>query len=151
MASRGFIAVPPDRAARLSLVHVDDAAGAVLAALKAPPSPTPVEFDDGTPGGHGWSEIAVAAGRALRRPVRLLPIPAFLLYGTGALATAATRITRRPTVLSWDKVGEILHPDWVAATPPPGGYVPRWLLAPGFENTAEWAASRGLLRLLPRS
>ena len=151
MASRGFIAVPPDRAARLSLVHVDDAADAVLAALKAPPNPIPVEFDDGKSGGHDWSEIAAAASRALRRPVRLLPIPALCLYGAGALATAAARLTRSPTVLSWDKIGEILHPDWVTATPPPGGYTPRWHLAPGFENTAEWAASRGLLRLLPRS
>ena len=151
MAARGFIAVPPDRAARLSLVHVDDAAGAVIAALKAQPLPTALEFDDGKSGGYDWADVAAAASQALRRPVRIVPIPALCLYATGALATLAARITRRPKVLSWDKVGEVLHPDWVAATPAPQAYKPRWSLALGFENTAEWAASRGLLRLLPRS
>jgi nucleoside-diphosphate-sugar epimerase len=44
-------------------------------------------------------------------------------------------------------VGEVLHPDWVAATPRLAGYTPRWTLAEGFKNTAEWADSQGLLRL----
>ena len=152
MAARGWLAVPAVDGARLSLAHVDDVVAAVLATARLQSFPDqPVEFDDGASHGHSWPEIAQAASDALGRPVRSFRIPPAILYAAGAAASLGALVSRRPSVLSWDKVGEVLHPDWVAAGPRLPGYQPRWTLREGFQNAAEWAASRGLLRLLRRS
>jgi nucleoside-diphosphate-sugar epimerase len=151
MAARGVLLVPGVPGARLSLAHVDDVANAIVAAL-APAVPAgPLEFDDGRPGGYTWPDIAAAAALALGRPVRVLPVPPPALRLAGMFASAISRVTGRPSVLSADKVGEALNPDWVAAGPQLPGYTPGWSLAEGFRNTAEWAASQGLLRLFQRS
>lgn len=146
MAVRGFIPAPMVQGCRTSLVHVDDVAGAVLAALKLPAVPDePIEFDDGKPGAYTWAEIAAAAGAALRTSPKVVPIPAAALYLVGGLASLAALLTRRPTVISWGKVPELLHPDWVATPGPFPGYRPLWNIERGFKDTVTWYSSRGLL------
>jgi nucleoside-diphosphate-sugar epimerase len=128
---------------------VDDVAGAVMAAMSLEHLPDgPVEFDDGKPGAYGWAEIAAAAGAALGTRPRVIPVPAAVLYLAGAAASGWASVTRRPTVLSWGKVPELLHPDWMAAGVPLAGYKPLWNLENGFRDTVSWYASRGLLTSL---
>ncbi len=146
MAAHGFIAAPAVARARASLVHVQDVARAVVAALALPQPPeTPIEFDDGTPGAYSWSDIAAAAGAALRTTPKVVPVPAALLYVAGALATVQAWLTRRPGVMSWGKVPELLHPDWVSATGTFPGYKPLWNIEKGFKDTVTWYTSQGLL------
>jgi nucleoside-diphosphate-sugar epimerase len=146
MAARGFVPAPMVADARVSLVHVDDVAGAVVAALKLDDLPNrPIEFDDGTPGAHTWAEIAAAAGAAVRTTPFVLPIPAFVLYLAGAAASLSTALTKRPMVLCWGKVPELLHPDWVAARAPFPGYKPLWNIEKGFKDAVSWYTSQGLL------
>lgn len=129
-------------------MHVDDAAGAVLAVLKADAGAfsQPVEFDDGHPGGHRWEDIAAAAGRALATRPRILRLPAVVFYGLGAVGSLTVRLTGRPSVVTWGKMRELLHPDWAARGPQIPGYAPVWPLTQGFENTVEYYASRGMLK-----
>jgi len=149
MAAKGFLVAPMVAGARTSLVHVDDVAGAVMAAMSLEQLPDgPVEFDDGKPGAYGWAEIAAAAGVALGTRPRVIPVPAAVLYLAGAAASGWASVTRRPTVLSWGKVPELLHPNWVAAGAPLAGYKPLWNLENGFKDTVSWYASRGLLTSL---
>jgi len=149
MAARGFLPVPPNRGCRLSLAHVDDAAGAILATLRLPQVPAEtLEFDDGNPRGHTWGEVAIAAGAALNRPIRTVMVPAFFLYVVGSFTYFMSWATRRPNVITHQKVAEMLHPDWVVRSPAIAGYHPAWTLAEGFKNTAEWAESQGLVRIL---
>lgn len=146
MAAKGFLVAPMVAGARTSLVHVDDVAGAVMAALALEHLPTsPVEFDDGKPGAYGWGDIAAAAGAALGTRPRVIPVPPAVLYLAGAGASAWAALSRRPTVLSWGKVPELLHRDWVAVAGRLPGYKPRWALENGFKDTVSWYASRGLL------
>lgn len=146
MAARGFVLRPMVDSARTSLVHVADVAGAVLAALKVDDPPAdPVEFDDGRAGGYTWEEIAAAAGSALRTNPRLIAVPAPVLYAAGALASLASTLVGRASVLSWSKVPELLHPDWVAEVTELPGYKPSWTLDRGFKDAVNWYASRGLL------
>lgn len=146
MAARGFILRPMIAQARTSLVHVGDVAGAALAALEvASPPANPVEFDDGRIGGYTWEEIAQTAGGAVRTNPRLIPVPAAVLYAAGALASMVSTLAGRPSVLSWGKVPELLHPDWAAETTELTGYKPTWTLDRGFKDTVNWYASRGLL------
>jgi nucleoside-diphosphate-sugar epimerase len=146
MAARGFMLRPMVDRARTSLVHAGDVAGAVLAALRCDHPPAdPVEFDDGRVGGYTWEEIAEAAGSALRTNPRLISVPAPVLYAAGALASLASTVAGRSSVLCWSKVPELLHPDWAAETTELPGYKPSWTLDRGFKDAVNWYASRGLL------
>ena len=146
MAARGFMLAPTVRNARMSLAHVGDVVGAVFAvlALEEPPD-APIEFDDGHPQGYTWSEIAAAAGSALRTSPRLVSVPAPLFYLAGAAGSIGAALSRRPTVLSWGKVSELLHPDWVAGPCSLPGYNPLWNIEKGFKDAVGWYTSRGLL------
>ena len=152
MAARGLMPVPAVPGARLSLVHVDDAAAAILATLRlSEPAAEALEFDDGAADGHSWDAIAATAGEALGRPVRTVSVPPKALYLYGFITNLASQATRRPNVLSHHKVRELLHPDWVVRSPQPPDYQPRWDLLTGFRDTARWATSQGLVRIFQGS
>lgn len=97
---------------RLSLIHVDDLASAVLAwqaSWRACDGKT-FTLDDGHEGGYGWDEIARAtrAGRYLK-----LPVPAWLLRGAGRVNLALSRILGYAPMLTPGKVRELTQADWV--------------------------------------
>ncbi len=146
LAAQGFLPAPMVTGARLSLVHADDVVSAILAALEGtPPQPVPLEFDDGKERGYSWAEVAAIAGQVLNTLPRLVSVPAPLLYAAGAVASLGAVLTRRPTVLSWGKVPELLHPDWVATPMAFPGYKPLWTLEKGFADAVSWYRSQGLL------
>jgi UDP-glucose 4-epimerase len=127
LASRGVYIAPPGR---ISLLHVDDLARALLALATAGPSHTTLEIDDGAPGGHSHADFAAAIGAALGRRVRTVPLPLSMLY-------LAARLGLSPK-LTPDRARYIAHPDWVAR----GGnaklaeiWSPRFDLAPGVADT----------------
>ncbi|MDX2141731.1 MAG: NAD-dependent epimerase/dehydratase family protein [Rhodospirillaceae bacterium] len=147
MAARGFLATPAHESARFSLIHVDDLVAAILELLAFRDDPgTPIEIDDGQPGGHSWASIAQVAGDTLQTQPRVIPLPAPLLYLGGAVGSLMAQLTQTPTVLSWSKVPELLHPDWVVQGPSVPGWTPQWDVVKGFKNTANWAISQGLLK-----
>jgi nucleoside-diphosphate-sugar epimerase len=146
LARRGIFPVPVG-SGRVSLVHVDDVAAAVGAVLRSDVSHAqPIEFDDGKAGGYDWTDLAAAAGAAVGTKPRIVQIPSLALYGAGAVGSLAMRLSGRPSVFSWGKIAELLHPDWVAAGPGIDGYTPQWGIEKGFENTAKWYVSRGMLK-----
>lgn len=147
MAARGFALVPAVPDARLSLIHVEDLVTAILELLpQREDRGEPLEVDDNRPGGHDWPGLAAAAGEAVKRAPRIIPVPAAALYLGGAFGALVAQITGRPSTLSWDKVPELLHPDWVVRGPTVPGFRPRWDVANGFKNTVDWAISQGLLK-----
>ena len=147
MAANGYIVAPAADGAKFSLVHVEDVTRAVLAAMHLGQSPTrPIEFDDGHPGGYTWPELVAATGAALNKTPRLLWIPSPLVYAAGLGGSVYGLLTGRPNVLSWDKVGELLHPDWVASGESLPGYNPLWNIEKGFKDAVSWYKSRGLLK-----
>ena len=147
MAARGFAVVPPDAQARLSMIHVDDLVAAILNLLPLRDDPgEPLEIDDGQPGGHDWAGVVNAAGQALKVTPRLIALPSPVLYLAGGVWSLFAQISGNPSTLSWDKIPELLHPNWVAHGPTVPGWSPRWSLPDGFKNTVNWAISRGLLK-----
>lgn len=147
MAANGFVLAPAANGAKFSLVHVGDVTRAILAALRLGDAPArPIEFDDGRPGGYTWPELVAAAGAALNKTPRIVRIPGPLVYGAGLAGSVHGLLTGRPNVLSWDKVGELLHPDWVASGDPLPGYNPLWDIEKGFQDAVNWYKSRGLLK-----
>ncbi|MDA5193652.1 NAD-dependent epimerase/dehydratase family protein [Govanella unica] len=138
----GFL--PGGRAARLSLIHVQDLMAAVLALLDAPQASVRgqiFELDDGRPNGYGLAEVYEIAAAILGRRVHLLPVPARLLGLIGALNQILSRLTGQAPMLTPGKARELTHPDWVAQSPllnRSGLWDPRIGLQDGLAETLAW-------------
>ena len=101
------------RGQRLALLHVDDLARAVIAALAhfAACAGGHYALDDGTPMGYDWPMLA----RAVRGSGRLLriPVPRALLAALAALNLAAARCLARAPMLTPGKVRELSEAYWL--------------------------------------
>jgi len=127
LAMRGLYVAPPGR---MSLIHVDDLAQALLALAGGGPSRQTLEIDDGAAGGIAHADFARAIGTGLGRGVRVMPLPLSMLHLAARLGMSA-KLTR-------DRANYIAHPDWVAR----GGnaalaelWVPQVGLAAGVADT----------------
>jgi nucleoside-diphosphate-sugar epimerase len=100
--------------ARFSLLHVFDLVDAVKQWLFSNHRcEGTFELHDGTPGGYDWNTLVAIAVRAWNRRIRLLPIPAPILYAVAWPNLWCGRLMRRPAMLTPGKVRELTHPDWV--------------------------------------
>lgn len=129
--------------ARLALVHVQDAASAIVA-LALGPSGT-YALADGRPEGYFWREIFQAAAKASgRRPI-LLNAPSWLIPGLARIALAVARLSGGAPILTEGKVREMLHPDWGVAPQELASGLPKpyFTLAEGFTHTLQWYFSSG--------
>ena len=148
-ARYGYFLIPGPPESRLSFIHVDDFASAVLAVITTGDSLTGIfETGDGTAGGYGWSEIAKALAAAVGRPVRQITVPRSVLNAAGMLALATARITRKPLMLRPDKVNELRHPDWVcrdSRLQETTGWRARFSIDDGFAHAAAWYRAHSLL------
>lgn len=104
-ARLGLGLAPGQPDARISLIHVDDLARALLALADAGPSRQILEIDDGS-GGYGHGDFARAMAAAQGRRALVLPVPGGLLR-----ALAASRLIPK---LTPDRARYLAHPDWVA-------------------------------------
>lgn len=140
---RGFAPMVGPRAARLAMIHVDDAAQAALASLGAAATSGSVyEVDDGA-GGHRWSEIAAAASAATGRKVRPLPIPGPLILAAGAFGSLVAALGLGAPFLTLGKAREALVGDWIVdpeCAPP--DWAPTIPLQSGFTTTLTWYRER---------
>lgn len=137
LAQRGLAVVPPGR---ISLIHVDDLARAMLALTLGGPSRVICEIDDGASEGYSHREFAVAIGAALGKRLRFIPLPVSMLR-VGAAVGVSAKLTR-------DRAAYIAHPDWVSR----GGtaaladlWSPRYDLAAGIADTIAGYKARGWL------
>ena len=127
LAMRGLYVAPPGR---MSLIHVDDLAQALLALAGGGPSRQTLEIDDGAAGGIAHADFARAIGTGLGRGVTVMPLPLSMLHLAARLGVSA-KLTR-------DRANYIAHPEWVAR----GGnaalaelWVPQVGLAAGVADT----------------
>jgi nucleoside-diphosphate-sugar epimerase len=136
--ARGIAPVPGDPAARVSLIHVEDLASAIIACLRLPRlQHRTFTLADGTPGGYDWGEMATIAGGVWQRKVRLVRLPGPLLDVLARANLALSRALTYAPMLTPAKLRELRHPDWVvdndeitAAT----GWRPRVRLSKGLEE-----------------
>lgn len=137
LAARGLYIAPPGR---LSLVHVDDLARALLALADAGPSQQLLEIDDGANGGISHPEFARAIGTGLGKRVRVVPLPLSMLHLAARIGLSA-KLTR-------DRANYIAHPDWVARggnAALAGVWTPQVDLATGVADTIAGYRAKGWL------
>ena len=143
-ARYGIVPVPPK--GYTSIIHVDDLAECLLALASAgTASGALFEPDDGRGGGYEHSHMAKLIGAAMGKRVFAPHLPAFVL-GLGAKIDRLMRGDQAK--LTADRVGYMVHPDWVCR---PERSVPRSIWQPriagpeGFEQTARWYEREGWL------
>jgi UDP-glucose 4-epimerase len=137
LAARGLYIAPPGR---LSLIHVDDLARALLALAAGGPTHRTLEIDDGAAGGMSHGDFASAIGAGLGKRVRVVPLPISMLHLAARLGISA-KLTR-------DRANYIAHPDWVARggnAALAGVWAPRVDLAAGVADTIAGYRAKGWL------
>lgn len=148
LAARGIALAPGGPAARISILHVDDLARALLALAGGGPTGTVLEIDDGRgdAGGYSHAEFGRAIGAALDRPAVVVPVPAAVLNAAAGAATLAARLTGGLPTLSRDRARYIAHPDWVARggnAALAGVWTPRFDAAAGIADTVAGYRAKG--------
>ena len=128
--------------ARIAMIHVQDAVGAIVA-LAAPGGPTGLicSPSDGVSGGYDWTALLDCAAAALGHRARRLPVPDWVVRAAGLGGSAVSAATGRAVMLTWGKSREILYPDWSVAAQnpvPESLWQPAISLTEGFRQTAEW-------------
>lgn len=139
--------VPMPPSGRASIVHVEDLARLLLALVPAGEAVAQRIFepDDGRMDGWSHRELALAIGEAVGRRVWVPHIPGALMH---AAAWLDCRLRGKGAKLTPDRVGYMIHPDWVSR---PGKAPPRDLwqaeisTPEGLAATARWYRTQGWL------
>jgi UDP-glucose 4-epimerase len=137
--------------ARISLIHVDDLARALLALAGGGPSREVLEIDDGAGahGGYAHADHAAAIAAALgRSPPRMIRVSNRMLGLAASVATLLAGWRGVLPTLSRDRAFYLACPDWVAR----GGnerlvdlWQPQVTLAAGMADTVAGYRARGWL------
>ena len=143
-ARYGVVPVPPK--GRSSLIYVSDLADCLLElAPEGTATGATLEPDDGHPGGYEHSELARMIGEAVGKRVFAPHLPATLLK----IAARGDRLLRRAEAkLTPDRVGYMVHPDWVCRPEravPAEIWQPRIPASEGLALTADWYRKEGWL------
>ena len=143
-AQYGVVPVPPK--GRTSIIHVDDLADCLLALAPAGLATGSIlEPDDGRRGGYEHGEMAKLIGKAMGKRVFAPHLPKAIL----SLGATADRLMRGDEAkLTADRVGYMVHPDWVCdpeRAVPTDIWQPRIQGKEGFASTAEWYREAGWL------
>ncbi len=141
----GVVPLPPT--GRTSIVHVDDLARLLLALVPGGEAVSRRIFepDDGKEGGWSHRDLARAIGQAVGRRVWAPAVPAAAMRGA---ARVDRWVRRGGAKLTADRVGYMIHPDWVSRpdkAPPPALWQPAVGTEAGLAATARWYREQGWL------
>lgn len=112
---RGLAPLIGPESNRVSLLYVDDLAGAVVGWFTHCNKSNQVfELHDGTPGGYSWLDIIDVIEKMRDRTIRKVQIPLPLLRFLAACNLKKAELFGGKPMLSPGKVRELTHHDWVA-------------------------------------
>jgi nucleoside-diphosphate-sugar epimerase len=131
----------------LSLVYVENLADAVALAVERPEARNEAFFiaDDGA---YDWDDIGAMIERAFGVQARRVTVPFWAVRVASLLSRAIAPLSKKPILLTKDKLLEMCQEYWVASTAKAGallGYRPGISTSDGFRRTATWYEERGWL------
>jgi len=146
-AKYGLAPVYGDGSGLLSLIYVEDLAGALVAALEVEhPSPAIFPIDDGAV--HTWESLTRDFGLAMGKTPRHIRVPRAVFRVAGAVSEAFGKLTRQAMIFNRDKVSEMSQASWVcghAALSELLGWKPEWPIERGARRAADWYLENGWL------
>ena len=147
LARRGVVPVFGDGSQELSVIHAEDLARSLIAAATSPAAVGHVYFA-AHPTTTTSRDLVLAAGRAVGRTPRIVPVPP--LVARGVLWTVGTlaHMAGRATLLSADKGNEYLAPAWTCrsdALTRDTGWRAEIELETGLRRAANWYREVGWL------
>lgn len=136
-------------AQRLSLIHAEDLAGALAAAVEgAGEASATYELDDGTEGGYSHADLAQAVKPVTGKTPVMLHIPRVVLWLAALGCEGWMALSRKAVILNRGKVRELYHDDWVSAGArfdETGAWTPKLNFEQGFARTLSWYRDNGWL------
>lgn len=146
LVKRGFRVVLGKRSV-LSLVYAENLADAIALAVERPEARNQAFFiaDDGA---YDWDDIGSMIELALGVQARRVEIPFWAVRIVSLLSRAIAPLSKKPILLTKDKLLEMCQEYWVASTKKAKdmlGFMPRVTTAEGFKRTAAWYTERGWL------
>jgi len=145
-AKMGVVPVPPKGGS--SLIHVEDLARLLIALAPVNPITKGQTYEPWDDNAYGYThkELAKLIGEAVGNPNAIAaPLPAQIMQ-LGAKLDGFLRGSKAK--LTEDRVGYMLHPDWVCdlrKAPPLSIWQAVWDGEAGLKMTAEWYKERGWL------
>lgn len=145
-AKFGIVPVPAE--GRTSIIHVEDLARLLIALVPANPVTKGHTYEpwDDNAFGYEHSELAKMIGEAMGNDhAKALPLPPAVMH-FGAKVDGFLRGSKAK--LTPDRVGYMLHPDWVCdmkKAPPISVWQAVWSGADGLRMTADWYKDEGWL------
>jgi nucleoside-diphosphate-sugar epimerase len=100
---------------------------------------------------YSWREIALSIGEAVGVRPRIVPIPPIVARASAALGSVGGWIRRKPSLVSWQKIPEILAPGWVTDPGDAHSLLPgvgSTTLSEGTKVAARWYEQQGWLKRL---
>ena len=131
-----------------SMIYVDDLVDGLLAAARTPQAAGGVYFLS-HPKPLNWNSLGEEAARLMRRRLRVLRVPVPVAYTVGWFAEIWSYITRKPGIISREKVTEATCPRWVCDPSRAAaelGFHARTALAEGLPKTLAWYKEAGWLK-----
>lgn len=130
-----------------SAIYVEDLVAGLLAALRSPKAAGRTYFL-AYPKAATWSELSGAAARIMVRTPRVLRVPPAAAYAVGYCAELWARITRKPGIISREKVSEAECMCWTCDTSRATselGFTASTSLETGLSRTLAWYKEAGWL------
>jgi nucleoside-diphosphate-sugar epimerase len=131
-----------------SAIYVEDLAEGLIAAAEAPQAAGRAYFL-AYPKVVSWSELAAAAGRLMGCEPRVLRIPPLVARVVACCAELGSRTTRRPGIISRDKVTEACCRAWTCDSRRAArelGFEARTSLEAGLARSLAWYKEAGWIR-----
>jgi dihydroflavonol-4-reductase len=129
-------------------IYVKDLADGLLAAARTPQAGGRAYFlAHSKPA--SWSELSSAAARIMQKRTRVLRIPSPLAYAVGGVAEVCSRFTRKPGIISREKVREAQCGHWTCDTRRAAqelGFEAQTPLELGLAQTLAWYKEAGWLK-----
>jgi len=142
----GWIVSTGNRQQRVSIIHVDDLVDALLLAGRSEQAAGKT-YCVANRSVVRWSELGDLAARLMGRKARHLKIPLAAAWVAAAASEAVSRFTRKPSILSRDKIREAT-PDWICDAGPAFqdlGFQSGISLEAGLAGTLTWYKESGWL------
>ncbi len=135
-----------DPAARIAMIHVEDAVAAI-SGLAIDHRPGVFALSDARTDGYSWTEVMAAAARAVGKAPYIARVPTWVISALAQLSEGVSLANGKISIFTTGKAREMLHLDWSVSDSEslPRAIAPRYGIDSGFAQSVQWYRAKGFL------